>query len=311
MTDHAVHPASAALGFEATVPPFAVNRRSAAEVFVTDAGRVAPDEFVLAMRVPRGHVLWSDQRGPWHDTVSTVEAFRQAFVLVRHKYLDVPRGTPSGVQRLDLAVEDLDAYRDDGVSPLDGVVQLRVTRPDGRGDTFEITGTYTVGSALAMTLSFSSIMFPRESYEEIRAYQRSRRTAGSAPEVRPVDPASVGRRDPRNVVVGLAPSRPDRFPVVLDRSHPSFFDRDYDHVPGSLLIEALRQSTLLTSANGGGAALTRAALDFTTFVELDAPVECSMSVARGTSPDVVTASAGVEQYGERVAGGTLELTAFP
>ncbi|MGH3378958.1 MAG: AfsA-related hotdog domain-containing protein [Actinoallomurus sp.] len=308
-----IHPDST-LGFDRTVPPAAVNRRSTGEVFVTDSDRVAPDEFVVALRVPRGHALWSDLRAPWHDTVSTVEAFRQAFAVVRHEYLDIPRGTPSSLQRVALSVDDLDVYRDDGVSPLDGVVRVRVTRSGARG-AFDIAGTFTVGSAVAMTLSFSSILIPRASYAEIRAYQRSRKPAGGAPspEAGRVDPASVGRRDPANVVIGRAASRPDRFPVVVDRTHPSFFDRDYDHVPGSLLIEAMRQGVLVTSGEAGllpaDATITRAEFDFQAFVELDAPAECTVSVTGGPAPRVA-ASVGVDQHGGRVAGGTLELTAY-
>lgn len=291
-----------------------VNRRDAGEVFVTDSDRVGPEEFVIAMRVPRGHRLWSDQRAPWHDTLSTIEAFRQAFVLVRHRYLEIPMGTASGLQHLELSVGDLNAYRDDGTSPLDGVVQVRITRTGARGDSFDITGTYTVGSALAMTLSYTSILFPPDSYDEIRAYQRSRRVSGRArwPEAGRVDPAAVGRHDPRNVVIGRTPLHPNRFPIVVDRSHPTFFNRDYDHIPGSVLIEALRQGALVTSAEAdllpGDAAITRAELDFTTFVELDAPAECAVSVSRGPGPGVVAASVGIEQYGTRVMGGTFELT---
>jgi 2-oxo-3-(phosphooxy)propyl 3-oxoalkanoate synthase len=313
MTERLIHPA--ALGFDRTVPPAAVNRRSTGEVFVTDSDRAGPDEFVVAMRVPRAHALWSDQRAPWHDTVSTVEAFRQAFAVVRHEYLDIPRGTPSGLQRVALSVDDLEVYRDDGTSPLDGVVRVRVTRSGTHG-AFDISGTFTVGPAVAMTLSFGSVLIPRESYEEIRAYQRSRKPAGTRPrETGRVDPASVGRRDPANVVIGRAASRePGRFPVVVDRTHPSFFDRDYDHVPGSLLIEAMRQGVLVTSAEEGllppDATITRAELGFQAFVELDAPAECTVSVTRGPRPRTVMASVGIDQHGGQVAGGTLELTAY-
>ena len=101
---------------------------------------------------------------------------------------------------------------------------------------------------------------------------------------------------------------------MVDRSHPSFFDRDYDHVPGTLLIEVLRQGALLASAESslrsGEAALTRGEVGFTTFVELDAPAVCAVSAERGPEPGVVTASVAIDQYGARAAGGTLTLTEY-
>ncbi|WUH89375.1 hypothetical protein OG900_03910 [Streptomyces sp. NBC_00433] len=298
----------AALGFDQFVPPMTVNRRSPREVFVTDHARIGPDEFAIAVRVAHDHPLWSDQRAPWHDPVAMTEAFRQAFVVARHEYLDVQRGTPSAVQQVTLDVWELDAFRADGETPLQGVVKVRVTQTDS---TFDIAGDFLVGGVRAMSLSFGSILFPRESYHEIRDYQRSRRAldAGSVPDAKPIDPELVGRRDRGNVVIGPA-VRPDRYPLLVDRTHPSFFDRDYDHIPASLLIEAMRQSALRSAAEAGlcagDAALTRAELDFGIFVEIDVPAECAVSVTG--RPGGVSASIGIDQAGVRVASGTLELT---
>ncbi|WP_225839740.1 AfsA-related hotdog domain-containing protein [Streptomyces sp. NK08204] len=299
----------AALAFDRFVPPMTVNRRSPREVFVTDHARIGADEFAIAVRVAHDHPLWSDQRAHLHDPAAVIEAFRQAFVVARHEYLGVPRGTPSAVQQLTLAVPDLDAFRTDGSTPLKGVIKVRVTQTDG---TFDIAGDFVVGSARAMTLSFGSILFPRESYRQIRDYQRSRRPAEAAgtPDTKPLDPELVGRHDPGNVVIAPA-TRPNRFPLVVDRTHLSFFDRDYDHLPASLLIEAMRQSALRSAAEAGlrtgEAALTRAELDFGIFVETDVPAECVVSAVTGR-PGTVTASVGIDQAGVRVASGTLELT---
>lgn len=298
----------AALGFDQFVPPATVNRRSPREVFVTDHARLGADEFAVAVRIAPDHPLWSDQRASWHDPLALTEAFRQAFVVVRHGYLDVRRGTPSAVQQITLDVKELAAFRANGSTPLQGVVKVRVTQTD---DSFDIAGDFVVDSVPAMALSFSSILFPRDYYRDIREYQRSRRPAalGAAPDAKPVDPESVGRIDPANVVIGPA-VRPDRYPLLVDRTHPSFFDRDYDHIPASLLIESMRQSALLSATEAGlhtgEMALTRAELDFGIFVEIDVPAECAVSVAG--RPGSVAATVGIDQGGVRVASGSLELT---
>lgn len=298
-----------ALSFDTWVPPATVNRHAAREVFVTDHARAGADAYAIAVRIPPGHPLWSDRRAPGHDPVAVIEAFRQAFVVVRHQYLDVPRGTPSAVQRIALEVREPAAFRAGGTAPLQGVVTVRVTQTE---ETFDIAGDFAVGARPAMTLSFGSILFPRASYQEIRDYQRSRRSPGAAaaPDVKPVDPELVGRRDPANVVVAAPEGRPGRYPLLVDRTHPSFFDRAYDHIPASLLIEAMRQSALHHAGDAGLYAgetlLTRAELDFGIFVEPDVPAECAVVVTGG--PGMLTASVGIDQAGVRVAGGNLELT---
>ncbi|MFD4263323.1 AfsA-related hotdog domain-containing protein [Streptomyces sp. NPDC058534] len=299
----------ATLGFDQLVPPMMVNRRSPREVFVTDHAPAGAEGFAIAVRVAHDHPLWSDQRTHRHDPAVVIEAFRQAFVVVRHAYLGVPRGTPTAVQQLKLEVKELQAFRADGTTPLRGVVKVRVTRT---GDTLDIAGDFFVGRVLAMTLSFGSILFPHDSYREIRDYQRARRTAdpGAAPKAQPIEPELVGRYDRSNVVIGPPAVRRNQFPLVVDRSHPSFFDRDYDHVPASLLIEAMRQSALRSAADSGlrtgEAALTRAELEFGIFVETDVPATCAVSATgqQGT----VTASVGIDQADVRVASGILELT---
>ncbi|MGW5351783.1 AfsA-related hotdog domain-containing protein [Streptomyces sp. NPDC004031] len=307
------HDPAAALSFDTFVPPATVNRRSPIEVFVTDHTQVGPEEYAIAVRVAPGHPLWSDQAAPWHDPVAIIEAFRQAFVVVRHGYLDVLRGTPSAVQHLTLDVPESASFHADGGTPLQGVVTVRVTPRDSA---YDIAGTFAVAGAPAMTLSFDSVLFPRESYREIRAYQRTRRFADAsgvpaAPDAKPFPPEAVGRRDPANVVIAPAsPDRPGRFPLLVDRTHPSFFDRDYDHIPASLLIEGMRQAALHTAAEAGlrdgEAVLTGAELDFGIFVEIDVPAECVVSVTG--EPGAITAAVGIDQGGVRVASGTLQLT---
>ncbi|MFD7061165.1 AfsA-related hotdog domain-containing protein [Streptomyces sp. NPDC059906] len=285
-----------------------VNRRSSREVFVTDHAQIGAGEFVIAVRVAPDHPLWSDSRARRHDPATVIEAFRQAFVVTRHAYLDVPRGTPTAVQHLTLGVHDLHMFDADGTTPLQGVIKVRVVRT---GDRIDIAGDFFIGSARAMTLSFESILFPGDSYREIRDYQRSRRTVHTVAtsETQPIRPGLVGRRDRRNVVIGPAVRR-NRFPLVVDRSHASFFGRDYDHVPATLLIEAMRQSALRGAAEAnlctGEAALTGADLDFGMYVEVDVPATCAVSVTG--RPGVVTASVGIDQADVRVASGVLELT---
>lgn len=310
------HATAVVLGFDRPVSPGMVNRRSPAEVLATDSCRSGLDEFAVAVRIPPGHRLWSDAAASRHDTVATIEVFRQAFALVRHKYLNILQGTPSAVRHLRLHIADSSLYREAESASLDGIARIRVSRAGPRSELFDITGTFSVGAVLAARVSFGSVLIPRASYDEIRAYQRSLRAedTGASSPTRPVAPALVGRRDPRNVVIGRT-SEPDRFRIVVDPAHPSFFDRDCDHIPGSLLIEAMRQSALVTAADAKlcrtSAAVVRAELEFANFLELDAPAECTVSVHEGWSPRTAVASIEIHQYGKQAAAALIEIARPP
>ncbi|NEW37162.1 gamma-butyrolactone biosynthesis protein, partial [Nocardia cyriacigeorgica] len=97
-----------------------------------------------------------------------------------------------------------------------------------------------------------------------------------------------GRENWRNVVVGPVRSDGDTACATLvpDIGHPILFDHPLDHVPGSLLIEACRQTALamvLTQAPR----LMGVSSTFDRFVELDSPAECRAEVIARTGDRTV------------------------
>jgi hypothetical protein len=67
-----------------------------------------------------------------------------------------------------------------------------------------------------------------------------------------VRPSSLGRELPDNVVISSPKRAPDGADfvslLVVDPTHPFFFDPPCDHVPGMLLLEASAQLSTLTAA---------------------------------------------------------------
>ncbi|MPZ85458.1 MAG: hypothetical protein GEV28_35755 [Actinophytocola sp.] len=86
-----------------------------------------------------------------------------------------------------------------------------------------------------------------------------------------LEPAAIGRTDPRNVV--LSPAGDDH-ELIVDRTHPVFFDHPQDHAPGLLLVEAFQQAAFaaLYRPDAAPPALESLDLTFDRFVELDVPV---------------------------------------
>jgi A-factor biosynthesis hotdog domain len=316
-----------ALSFEQTVPRAIAHRRAVGEVFVTDSEQTGPEQFLLAWQIPRAHSLWGDRTVPFHDPFSIAEAARQGCFVVVHRHLDIPLDLPFTLRRFTFqAAEDLRVYRDDEHSPLQGLLRYRITRRESHGGelgSMTLEGDLEIGGAPAMAMSGDVVFLSRGDYEALRAFQRSRKPlAGlSAPRpADPVDPALVGRRDVRNIVVGAPrpagkPGGPTRYPLIVDRSHPSYFDHDYDHVPGPFIVEGFRQTALLAARDAGlpvppAAAMTGLETTFADFGEFEAPLHYEAAPAAGPGGRAVV-RVGLHQFGAQLAEAAIELTPWP
>ena len=316
--------AATELSFERTVPCSIAHRRALGEVFVADSAQTGEDEFTLAIQLPRSHCVWFDREVDYHDTLSTAEAARQGAFVVVHRHLGVPVGLPFSLQRFEVAVSDVEAYRDDKRTPLEGLLRFTLTERDMRTDeigSLAFEGELTIGGVLAMTMAGGITFLPARDYTALRDYQRSRKPIGDAPTpaTERMESARVGRRDPRNVVIG-APSPAQggetRYPLVIDRGHPSFFDHDYDHVPGPLMVEAWRQAALVTATDSGAlpspaAATIGCEMSFRDFAEFEALLECSTVVTEAAPGGRVTVAVAAHQFGNQIGEGAIALAPYP
>jgi A-factor biosynthesis hotdog domain len=313
------------LSFAQTAPRDLAHRRAISEVFVTDSAPVAEDEFVAALQVPRAHGLWNDRRHSFHDPLLAVEACRQATFVGIHRYLGVPIGTPGSLQRVEFCVGDLDAYRDDRANPLEAIVHIRVSDRQERGGELVETrfdGELTIGDRVAMSMGGTILFIPAEDYAILRAHQRARKPLLAAPPPPPpgLDPALVGRYDPRNVAIGdVAPgaltSGEQRFPVLVDPYNPSFFDHAQDHLPGPLIVEVYRQAAIRAATRAGAlaaplAVVTRCQATFTDFAEYEGPTECVAVLGPATAQHRIPVSVRLCQFGAQLAEAEIELTAL-
>jgi hypothetical protein len=93
-------------------------------------------------------------------------------------------------------------------------------------------------------------------------------------------PASVGRRDPANVMISPVTRTGEdghEALVATDGGHPVFFDHPQDHLPGMLLLEAARQlavarAGLVSERPASAFRLVSCAASFAGFAELQPEV---------------------------------------
>lgn len=297
---------AADLSFESTVPRAIVHRHAVSEVFLTDSARLSDTEFLVAAHLPTAHGFFGDLARPGRaDPMYFVEVSRQACVLLAHRYYGVPRGYGFVFRSSTMTVLDAEALRL-GAEP--ARVVLTVDVPEvryrhGTAELMELSVLAAVDGRPAIRFTGVQLMLPRETFGQLRAAgiaqaaHRPGRQDGA-----PLDARLVGRTSPRNVV--LSPTSPPAggelaWELVVDQSHPVFFDHPQDHVPGLLLVEAIRQAAV--AAVGRPAELDSIELSFDRFVELGVTAEARATV------DGATVAVQLVQSGQPVAGATVRV----
>ncbi|MCY0934581.1 ScbA/BarX family gamma-butyrolactone biosynthesis protein [Streptomyces sp. H34-S4] len=270
-----------ALRFDSTVPRAMVHRAAIAEVFLTDSRRVPDqtDTYEVAAQLPRAHIM-GEQSGT-HDFLLLIEMLRQAGVFLAHTYEDVPLDESFIFRHLQTEVRDQSALRT-GDRPARAVATLTVLpqrKRNGRVQAIDFSGSLAIEDKHALQCSGGLAFFTRGVYQALR--ERRRRTLADTIGVLPTHvaavPASVGRRDPYNVVITrpvAAGESAFAATVLSDTTHPHLFDHQLDHVPGNLLLEAARQLAAasvssLHAISAHGLQVTSMDAQFQEFAELD------------------------------------------
>jgi hypothetical protein len=319
------------LDFEQTIPRRLVHRRGDSEVFVCGSTALDQDQFAVAVQMPRAHLLWSDRVSGFHDSLMAIEAGRQASIMLAHAYYGLPPDIMMIARSSTVRVKDRAAFRDDGATPLEGAFVMRLAEKASSGGvpvSMRFEGDLFLAGANAMSMSGTLVFTPQEDYEILRAQSRARKQLSAAPAARRlpalVAPGLVGRRLQDNVVIGDDPCLGSaagegagliRHAIIVDQANPCFFDHPLDHVPGQLLLEACRQSAIITAVRdrvlpGPACMVTACTVSLSDFVELDEIADCSATVV--PSP-VATGAAclrvSVRQFGTQVGDVELQLSA--
>jgi hypothetical protein len=291
-----------------------VHKRGIGEVLVTSLEQSADDTNRCGIHLPASHLLFSDSPHGQLDSTMLVEAFRQSGLAVAHRHLSAHREAQFVFQRLSASwpVAPMHLRACDATC----LVTVEVAKFDPIGELMRCTlvGTIAIAGAVVFQMSGVSRVLAAVTYERLRR-GHERTTSRDAPVAGDaVDPSRVGRANVRNVCVGSPVGDLGRFyqaPLRVDTLHPTFFDHPADHVPGLLVIEALRQISVLAVASDPAAPaaprLTRMETSFDGFVELAEPARCQARAERRIpgGPALVTAS--ISQHDRDVATAKIEV----
>lgn len=271
-----VLPNTHALTFEQTVPRSLVHKRSLENVLLTELNAYNEDRFICCGRIPRAHNFFNEVgRNPEYDVLFYTELGRQGSIAVSHQFLGVARDqvfifeqsqailtnaawsidVPSGAEFIvvDIAIKEKQTRKNGAVSRV--VADYIMYR--GREPVFQGTGTW--------------MMQPPALFERLR--KMSARGASAPRGAQSPSPGGA-----KNVVIA-APARAgddNEFAtsLIVDPSHPYFFDHPCDHVPGMLLLEGcaqLARSAVVQVSGSAAARLYACDVNFAQFVECDMP----------------------------------------
>lgn len=209
-----------------------------------DAMELGDDAYRYVAQLPRRHFYYGDgQDRDLYDSLLLHEVLRQAGISSISRCLtDSSNKTliDSSKMRV-LCLSSLEI----GPEPAEVVVDLR---NDGsqRRHLVKAVGAIAGRPVVEIEMVGRSI--------SSQAYHRMRQSSLAEPSeelprnaARPrCEPARVGRGSRHNVVIGQWRQEGGKFSATLveDARHPVFFDHAVDHLPASLLIEAVRQAGL-------------------------------------------------------------------
>lgn len=241
------------LSWSRTVAREMVHRSSVAEVLLTD---VRPDRsggFAAAACWPRSHTTFPRDGSDRHSPLLLVETLRQLGIYLPLRYFGVPPTAHPLITDLHFALmADREPPAGHGGTEVScGVAVSEVRRgTDGAVTGLRLDVDFLAGGGLFARAGGGARFLAPERYAAVRGHRlktgRPAPSAGDRPE-----PAALAVADRRDVVIARRAGALAVDPA--DLRHPFFFDHATDHVPGMVLLEAVRQA----AAESSGGALLR------------------------------------------------------
>lgn len=303
------------LAFEQTVRRSLVHKRLFENVLLTDLRACGDGRFLCAGRLPIAHRFFNQPgRVPRHDILFYTELGRQASLAISHAFLDVDANdvfifegshaaltnaawpAPQHLYALEpvlveIRITEITRRRNNAVNRVVAEHIMRI----GDDEVFRGTGAWTV--------------------QPLALFQRLRRMAngGAAPAPSNVTPfpAVASTRSVSAEHVVITPERATGTgelvsKLIVDETHPYFFDHACDHVPGMLLLEGCAQLAMaasLRTASGTPLGIRSYDVNFSQFVECGIPTVLTARVDGDTVDLTITQR-------DAVAGTTKMVVAF-
>jgi 3-hydroxymyristoyl/3-hydroxydecanoyl-(acyl carrier protein) dehydratase len=289
-----------------------VHKRFPENVLLTGIRACAEDHFVCTGRIPTAHPLFNEAgRTPREDILFYTEVGRQASLAVTHAYLNVGLDDVFIFERSEAAITDA-IWR---LPSTADTVEIAITVKDAVRRKNAVTRVIAEHS---MTVGGEHVFTGtgRWTIQSAAIFKRLRRGSAeaSAPDAAQPRAAAVSNR----VIAPLESNEHGAIgsSLVVDVTHPFFFDHACDHVPGMLLLEGFAQLALGVCASSGAASPRMAVMaydaDFTQFVECTLPTSLTARLSSDSTGEGAASTTEIVVGQRDVVAGTARVrVGFP
>ncbi len=309
------------LAFEQTVPRSLVHKRRLENVLLTDVRSCGDDRFICAGHLPIAHRFFNEPgRSPRRDILFYTELGRQASLAVSHEFLGVSTEDVFIFEQSEAAMARAAWTPASSAAVEPALVEIRIQEITRRRN----NAVNRVVAEHIMTIGGEEVFRGTGAWtvQPAALFQRLRRMA--APRIAPAAPSNVApfpapvhvdgsRASAEHVVITTPEFAPDAgafvATLIVNETHPYFFDHPCDHVPGMLLLEACAQLALAAArpaqAQPVPLGIAAYAVNFAQFVECGIPTTLSARVNADRTVQI-----SISQHD--ILSGTTTLTlAFP
>jgi 2-oxo-3-(phosphooxy)propyl 3-oxoalkanoate synthase len=268
-----------ALTFSRTVDRAQVHRAAISEVFITDLVELGADVAAVGAQLPVGHHFFLDtiDAEPRYDVAILAECARQASTCVAHNLIGVPAGWTFLMMSTSFEMSVPAPVVLERPTELSMLVRADATRRGGAVRTVRTTAQLYVAGAQIAVVTGTTRYVTVEEYEFLRFGDDERPhllSTGLIEAGADVEPSSVGRRRPENVLLADVRQTATSLTAALrvPSRHATIFDHPLDHFPGMALIEAAGQAGRLVLGAEFAGSVRGFRAEFGRFAELDPPV---------------------------------------
>lgn len=229
-----------------------VHKAFNSEVFLTDSHKLDENTFEIAAFLPRSHIYYNDtQDFTRHDVSALLEVFRQCSIFVAHNFYGVALSSKFIFDSADFKVLHNEVLENSPQSyqAIITIAVLQVKHKRGNDYGLLLDMRLFIDSKKYATKIMDMSWFAPKMYERLRGEIANENYTSL--DNHQIPPKSLGQNAITNVVITqfLQESQYFQTTIIPNQAHPAFFDHPLDHLPASLLIEAIRQSSLYALTN--------------------------------------------------------------
>lgn len=283
-----------------------VHKRSHDNVLLTGISQYTIDRFICTGRLPIDHRFFnSPGRMPSRDILFYTEVGRQASIALSHAFLDVPTDDVFIFEGSHATITE-PAWRA-GQGALDPVVMDITIREIRRRKNNAVS---RVVADHRMSLAGELVFFGTGAWtvQAAALFRRLRGASAIGPAIAPLwftrRPSTDVITEPTRINGSFAAS------LIVDETHPYFFDHPCDHVPGMLLLEGCAQLAVsafaqTTSVSAARSRVSDYEVNFAQFVERGLPTTLTAHVNAEDDVEIAISQA------DALCGTTKMRVAFP